>query len=213
MLVAVATFAAAAALIVLLPGPDTLVMLRSLLRGGRATALRTGIGIVCGLTVWVCATALGLTALVRASRIGYDIVRAAGAAYLIWLGVQSLVLRRGPVAAEAATPPTTTTAPRRRGLLGTGFTAGLLTDLLNPKVGVFFVSFLPGFVPSGASVGAMTLLFGAMFIVETATYLAVLVVLAGRVTAWLQRPVTRRRLDAATGAVLIGFGVRLAIES
>jgi threonine/homoserine/homoserine lactone efflux protein len=97
-------------------------------------------------------------------------------------------------------------------LLGHGFFAGLLTDLLNPKVGVFFVSFLPGFVPHGASVGATTLLLGAIFIAETALYCALLVTLAGRVTAWMNTARTRRRLDLATGTVLIGFGLRLALE-
>ena len=196
------TFALAAVLIVLLPGPDTLVMLRSIVRGGRARGVATGAGVLCGLAVWVTAAALGISALLRASHVGYDVLRIAGAVYLIWLGVSSLALRR------AGREP----APSRGGLLGSGFTAGLLTDLLNPKVGVFFVSFLPGFVPHGAPVGATTLLFGAIFIAETALYCALLVALATRVTDWMNRPRTRRRLDALTGTVLIGFGIRLALE-
>jgi threonine/homoserine/homoserine lactone efflux protein len=214
MLVATATFALAAALIVLLPGPDTLVMLRSLLRGGRSRGLATAGGILCGLTVWVTGAALGLSALLQASHIGYDVLRIAGAVYLIWLGVSSLALRRQreePDPAGAAEAPNTR-GVGRRGLLGTGFTAGLLTDLLNPKVGVFFVSFLPGFVPSGASVGWTTLLLGAIFITETGLYCGLLIVLASRVTAWMNRPRTRRRLDAVTGSVLIAFGLRLALE-
>ena len=204
MLVAVVTFALAAALIVLLPGPDTLVMIRSLVRGGRRRGVETALGVLTGLTVWVFAASLGLSALLRASKVGYDVLRIAGAAYLIWLGVTSRVLRRSRLG-DADAPP-------RRGLLGSGFSAGLLTDLLNPKVGVFFVSFLPGFVPHGYSVGWTTLLFGAIFIVETAIYCAVLVLVASRVTAWMNRPRTRRRLDAMTGTILIGFGVRLALE-
>lgn len=204
MLFALATFAGAAALIVLLPGPDTLVMVRSIVRGGRRRGVATAGGVLTGLAVWVSAAALGISALLRASHVGYDVLRIAGAVYLVWLGVQSLVLRRSRVAPEGTAG--------RGGLLGTGFTAGLLTDLLNPKVGVFFVSFLPGFVPHGYSVGAMTLLLGAIFIVETALYCLVLITLASRVTDWMNRPATRRRLDTATGMVLIGFGVRLAIE-
>ena len=208
MLFAVSTFAVAAALIVLLPGPDTLVMIRGLVRGGRSRGIATACGILTGLAVWVSAAALGLSALVEASSIGYDVLRIAGAVYLIWLGVQSLLLRRDRAAAQAAGEQPLA----GRGLFGSGFGAGLLTDLLNPKVGVFFVSFLPGFVPDGASVGWSTLLFGAIFIAETALYCTVLVLLAGRVTAWMNAPKTRRRLDTATGSVLIAFGIRLALE-
>jgi threonine/homoserine/homoserine lactone efflux protein len=78
---------------------------------------------------------------------------------------------------------------------------------------VFFVSFLPGFVPHGEPVGSTSLIFGSIFIAVTAGYFAVLLLLAGRVTRWMARPVIRRRLDRITGAVLIGFGVRLAIEN
>lgn len=210
MLVAVSTFALAAALIVLLPGPDTLVMIRGLVRGGRTRGVSTAAGILCGLAVWVSAAALGLSALVQASTVGYDVLRIAGAVYLIWLGVQSLLLRRDRARKADGTAPAAESRPR--GLIGSGFGAGLLTDLLNPKVGVFFVSFLPGFVPAGASVGGTTLLLGAIYIAETAVYCALLVLLAGRVTAWMDAPRTRRRLDALTGSVLIAFGIRLALE-
>lgn len=199
MMVAVAAFSVAAALIVLLPGPDTLVVLRELLRDGRRRAIRTVAGVLCGLTVWVAAATLGLAALLRASQDGYLVLKIVGAAYLIWLGVQSL---RPHAPAEL---------PRRR-LLGRGFVAGFATDLLNPKVGVFFVTFLPGFVPHGYSVAAMSLLFGAIFILETAVYFTVLLVVAGRVTHWVSDARVRRRMDTTTGIVLIGLGIRLAVE-
>jgi threonine/homoserine/homoserine lactone efflux protein len=197
--VALAAFSLAAALIVLLPGPDTLVVLRELMRAGRRRAAHTVAGVLCGLAVWVGAAAIGLSALLRASHTGYIVLKIAGGAYLIWLGVQSLRLRR---LAEH---------PQRR-LLGRGFVAGFATDLLNPKVGVFFVTFLPGFVPHGASVGAVSVLFGAIFIAETALYFVVLLAVATPVTRWLGDARIRRRMDAATGAVLIGLGVRLAAE-
>jgi threonine/homoserine/homoserine lactone efflux protein len=98
------------------------------------------------------------------------------------------------------------------GSLGRGFVAGLSTDLLNPKVGVFFVTFLPGFVPHGYSVGAVSVLFGAIFIAETALYFTVLLAVSTAVTRWLGTAHIRRRMDAATGAVLIGLGIRLAAE-
>lgn len=211
MVFALSTFALAAFVIVLLPGPDTLVTLRSLVRGGRGQAARTVAGILCGLTIWVAAAALGLSALLRASHDGYTALRFAGAAYLIWLGVQSLRARGG--APEPSGAETTADEPSRRtSLLGGGFLAGLTTDLLNPKVGVFFVTFLPGFVPSGYSVGWMSALLGLIFVVETGLYFAVLLSLASRVTAWMANHRIRRRLDRTTGVILLGLGARLALE-
>src|SRR5882757_7606847 len=102
MVVAVAAFSLAAALIVLLPGPDTLIVLRELVRDGRRRAVQTVAGVLCGLSVWVVAAALGLSALLRASHTGYIALKIAGAAYLIWLGVHSLRLRR---ADQRATEP------------------------------------------------------------------------------------------------------------
>ncbi|MDQ1665679.1 MAG: hypothetical protein QOH75_1710 [Actinomycetota bacterium] len=206
MLTASVTFAVAASLIVLLPGPDTLVVLRNLIRGGRRTAALTVAGVLSGLTVWVAAAAFGLAALLHASEDAYAVLRVVGACYLLWLGIQTWRSRSTPEALTADA-----LKPGRR-WLGRGFGAGLATDLLNPKVGVFFVTFLPGFVPSGVSVGSASLAFGAIFVVETAVYFTVLLFLAGRITRWMRDTTIRRWLDAATGTVLIGFGVRLAVE-
>jgi len=205
MLTALITFSLAAALIVLLPGPDTLVVVRNLIRDGRRGATLTVLGVLSGLAIWVVTAALGLAALLRASRDGYTALRLVGAVYLVWLGANSLRAK----AAKHADEITPTSPPK---LLGVGYRAGLATDLLNPKVGVFFVTFLPGFVPSGHPVGSTSLLFGAIFVIETAAYFALLLMLAGRITRWMSQPAIRRRLDRATGLVLIGFGVRLASE-
>jgi threonine/homoserine/homoserine lactone efflux protein len=201
MVVAVTTFSLAAALIVLVPGPDTLVVLRALIRGGRARAVRTVTGVLCGQVVWVGAAAFGLSALLQASHAGYVALKIAGGAYLIALGVQSL-RRRGTALDEGS----------GRSLLGTGFFGGLASDVLNPKVGVFFVTFLPAFIPAGASVGATTVLFGAIFSIETAAYFVVLLVVATRLTRWMTNARIRRRMDVGAGAVLIGLGTRLALD-
>lgn len=196
-------FAAASILIVLLPGPDTLVVVRNLLRGGRRRAAATAAGVCTGLTVWAIAATLGVSALLRASHTGYDVLRIVGGAYLVFIGVQSLRGRSAPLGEE----------PRRRGsLVGSGYIAGLATDLLNPKVGVFFVTFLPAFVPRGSAVGWVTLALGLVFMLETALYFAVLVGIADRVVSWMTNARTRKRLDRATGLVFIGFGLRLASE-
>src|SRR5437660_4880425 len=147
MLAALLTFTTASVLIVLLPGPDTLVVVRNLLRGGRRQAAWAAVGVLSGLTIWVATAALGLSALLRASHVGYEVLRIAGAAYLFFLGVQSLRSRAVPMSGEPAMQEPPEPARSRPALLGRGFGAGLATDLLNPKVGVFFVTFLPGFVP------------------------------------------------------------------
>ena len=206
MLVALATFSAAAILIILFPGPDTLVTLRSVLRGGRRRGAATAAGILTGLTLWIAAAALGLAAVLRASEDAYNALRIAGACYLVWLGVQSLRSAR-------RTLPEAEPESARRGLVGTGFLAGLVTNLLNPKVGVFFVTFLPGFVPHGYAVGPVSLLLGAVFLALSVAYYVLLLAFAARLVTWMTTPRIRRRLDAVTGSVLLGFGLRLAVES
>jgi threonine/homoserine/homoserine lactone efflux protein len=208
MVTAVLGFAVASVLIVLLPGPDTLVVVRNLLRGGRRRAMSTVIGVLTGLVIWVVAASLGLSALLRASHTGYDVLRYVGGAYLVWVGVQALRSRTARTGAHAAPRPQRTYGP----LLGSGYVAGLATDLLNPKVGVFFVTFLPGFVPRGADVGAASLAFGAVFVLETLIYFLLMIKIADRVVAWMTDARTRQRLDRGAGLVFIGFGVRLATE-
>lgn len=210
MLAAVTAFSVAAALLVMLPGPDTLVVVRSMVRGGRRRAAWTAIGGLTGLVIWVAVTALGLAAVLRASHDAYLALKLAGAAYLIWLGVQSLRARAlGPVpeASEASASP----APARR-RLGEGFGAGLSTNLLNPKIGVLFVALLPGFIPAGHSVGATSLLLGAIYIAETAVYVVVLIALSGPVVRWMSNARVRRRLDRLMGVVFVAFGIQLAAK-
>jgi threonine/homoserine/homoserine lactone efflux protein len=215
---ALAGFALAATLLILAPGPDSMLVLRNTLRGGRRAGWVTGCGTVSGLLVWVTAAAFGLSALLQASTIGYDIVRLAGAAYLAWLGMTSLGLLRGRQNATAAVlardpvPP----GPDRAGANAAGrermYLNGLVCNLLNPKVGIFFIAFLPGFIPAGSPVMGLSFGLGFWFVTETAAWLGVLAWLAARGVRWLRRPTVQRWLERATGVVLIGFGVRLALE-
>lgn len=207
MLLAVLGFIGASALIVLLPGPDTLVVLRSLLRRGRQDAWRTALGVLTGLAIWATGAVVGLSALLRASHDGYTALRIAGGVYLCVLGVQAFRARGASAAIDEQAA-----GPRRRGLIGTGYLAGITTDLLNPKVGVFFITFLPAFLPRGEPVGITTALLGAIFVAETAIYFALLLNFADRLIAGMRRPRVRRLLDRGTGAILLGFGARLALE-
>lgn len=206
MLVALVSFTLASVLIVLLPGPDSLVVVRGLVRGGRRGGALTAAGVLCGLGVWVSATALGISALLRASEVGYDVLKVVGACYLLWLGFRSLTSLRRTIEQPAAVEALEA--------IRSGFWAGFLTDILNPKVGVFFVSFLPGFIPSDAgSIGWVTLGFGAWYTVLSALYFAALVAVSSTVAGWMSSARIRRRLDAATGLVLVAFGLRLATEA
>ncbi len=198
MTTALLTFALAAGILVVLPGPDSMLMLRAIAVAGRAGALRTAAGILTGLMVWILSASIGLAALLKASEVGYATLRIVGAVYLLILGVQALRARG---------------ALDRKGILGTGYAAGLTCNLFNPKVGVFFVTFLPGFVPDGASVATTSLLFGALFVIETAVYFTVMLLAVERLTRWLLDDVVRRRIQRLSGCVLIGFGVRLATET
>jgi threonine/homoserine/homoserine lactone efflux protein len=215
MLVAILGFLAASALIILLPGPDTLVVLRALLRQGKSSARRTALGVVTGLSIWATCAVVGISALLRASHDGYTALRIAGAVYLCVIGIQAWRSRGASAelqAADTALDDQAGQAKRRRGLIGTGYIGGLMTDLLNPKVGVFFVTFLPAFVPHGEPVGWVTLLLGGLFTVETAVYFLVFLAFADKIVARLRRPRFRKLLDRGTGTILIGFGVRLAAE-
>ena len=207
MLVALLSFTVASVLIVLLPGPDSLVVVRGLVRGGRRGGALTAAGVLCGLGVWVTATALGISALLQASEVGYDALKVLGACYLLWLGFRSLAaLRHAPQ--QAADPLESLQSLR------SGFWAGFMTDVLNPKVGVFFVSFLPGFIPAGDhAVGWTTLGLGVWYAVLSALYFTVLIAVSSTVAGWMSTARIRRRLDAVTGLVLVGFGLRLATEA
>lgn len=209
MLTAVVTFSAAAALLVVLPGPDTMVVLRSAVRGGRRRATWTALGGLTGLVIWVSVTALGLAAALRASHDLYLALKIAGAGYLVWLGIRSLCSRGlGRSGMEPAAQARLDPAPVR---FGAGYGAGLATNLLNPKIGVLFVALLPGFIPAGHSVAGTSLLLGAIYIAETAVYVAVLIGLTASVQRWLANPRVRRYLDRLVGTVFVGLGVQMVV--
>jgi threonine/homoserine/homoserine lactone efflux protein len=207
MLATVVTFMAASALLIVLPGPDNALVVRNSLRHGRATGLRTAAGTLTGVLVWVVAAAFGLSALLRASEVGYDVLRFGGASYLIWLGVSSLRSR-----GRTSLGGNRKQRPAPDGVGRAGYLMGVVTNLTNPKTGVFFIAFFPAFIPQGSSVEVTSLLFGGLFALEAAAWFGVLLLGVSRLTAWLHRPAIQRRIEQVTGVVLIGFAIRLATE-
>ena len=212
MLTSALAFAGVAALINVTPGLDTLLVLRTSVSHGRNAGLAASLGILAGCLVWGFATAVGLTALLTASRVAYDTLRVAGAAYLVWLGASALWRSRRAVASEAeaaGSEPVDGSAPRGR---WAAFRAGVGTNLLNPKAGVFYMSLIPQFTPDGASVFTSTLVFTAIDIVELALWYWVVSGAASALSERIRRPAFRRRMEQVSGVAFFGFAANLLAE-
>jgi threonine/homoserine/homoserine lactone efflux protein len=198
-----AAFIGAATLLTITPGLDTALVLRTLATGAARQALLAGLGIATGCFVWAIIVALGLGALLDASVLAYNVLRWLGAAYLVWTGYKML---RNPRRAFVADVPDGRARHQ-------AFATGALTNLLNPKVGVFYVSFLPQFVPDGVSTGPFILLLGAIHALLGLIWFTCLVAATRPVTRFLQRPRVVSACDRLTGSMFVAFGIGLALQS
>ncbi|MGP3961576.1 LysE family translocator [Nonomuraea sp. 3N208] len=198
------SFAAVVALLTITPGLDTALILRTSLVAGRRSAWGVTLGIQLGTLIWGVMTAAGLSALLAASQPAYNALRWAGAAYLVWMGLRML-LARHDYAQEL---------PERQQEDGFGraFGRGLTTNLLNPKVGAFYVAMLPQFIPDEAPHAVMGLLLAGVHVAEGLVWSAALIGFASLMSGFLRSPGVRRFLDRLTGVVIVGFGVRLAVS-
>lgn len=196
-------FVAAASLLTIAPGLDTALVLRTAATRGSRSAALAGLGIATGCFGWAVLVALGLGALLAASQLAYSALRWIGAAYLVWTGYKMLRHPR-----RNFLPPATTSSDQ-----GVAFTTGLLTNLLNPKVGVFYVSFLPQFVPENVAVAPYILLLGAIHAVLGLTWFASLILATRPLASWLRRPRVVATCDRVTGGMFIAFGVGLALQA
>jgi threonine/homoserine/homoserine lactone efflux protein len=211
MLTSALAFAGVAALINVTPGLDTLLVLRTSVSHGRSAGVAASLGILAGCLVWGFATAVGLTALLTASRLAYDTLRVAGAAYLVWLGTSALWRSRRAVAEPEAADPGPVGGAEPRGWFA-AFRAGVGTNLLNPKAGVFYMSLIPQFTPHGASVFTSTLVFTAIDIVELALWYWVVSGAASALSERIRRPAFRRRMEQVSGVAFFGFAANLLAE-
>jgi threonine/homoserine/homoserine lactone efflux protein len=194
-------FLGVAALVIMTPGPDTAVTVRSTLVGGRRAGVMTAFGVVTGQACWTVAASAGITALLIASEPAFLAVKYAGAAYLLYLGLGSLAAAiRGAEPAERAGVP----AMART----TAYRQGVLSDLSNPKMAAFFTSLLPQFGTSFATMAA----FGLLFCALTWLWLALYATALARLRHVLRRTAVRRAIEAVTGAVLAALGLRAATE-
>jgi threonine/homoserine/homoserine lactone efflux protein len=203
---ALLAFCTAAVLLTITPGLDTMMLLRMVLGGGRRAGVVGGFGTTLGCLVWGAASIAGLTALLVASRFAYDVVRWAGALYLLWLGGSALwrSWRSRPTSGE--NPPVRVTP-------GQALRIGFTTNVLNPKIGVFYLSLLPQFLPTDASATGWAAALVGIHVGIGQVWQLVVVWLAGRAAVVLTRPRVKEWTERLTASVLIGFGLKVAFDS
>jgi threonine/homoserine/homoserine lactone efflux protein len=202
--VSLAAFIAAASLLTITPGLDTALVLRTAAASGSRQAALAGLGIAAGCFAWGALVALGLGALLMASQLAFSILKWVGAAYLVWTGIKMLRHPRDSFGLNTDHP-----RQDKRGALGTG----LFTNLLNPKIGVFYISFLPQFVPQGISVGPYILLLATIHALLGVIWFACLIAATRPISGYLRRPAVVKGADRLTGAAFVAFGIGLALES
>ncbi len=201
---ALAAYVIAAGLLTLTPGLDTALILRTAAVDGPKRAVLAALGINIGCLIWGAAVALGLGALVQASTLAFSILKWTGAAYLVWLGLNLFLKPRDrfDIASGAPSSGGDVTWMRR----------GLLTNLLNPKVGVFYVSFLPQFLPQGVATAPFIFMLAVIHVLIGSLWSACLIGATRPIADVLRKAAVVRWLDRITGGLFLGFGVRLALE-
>lgn len=195
-----AAFIAAATLLTITPGVDTAIVLRSAATEGPRSAIFAGIGISIGCLIWAGAVSVGLGALLHASELAYTIVKWIGAAYLIWLGAKLLFKPRESFGDNAPAAAAGFAAMR----------AGFLTNITNPKIGVFYVTFLPQFIPAGANVALYSFFLAIVHILLSVLWFAALIAATVPLGRALRRASVIKALDRVTGGLFITFGAGLA---
>ncbi|WP_354638118.1 LysE family translocator [Kitasatospora camelliae] len=204
-------------LLTLTPGLDTALILRTSALGHRRRAWGVVLGIQTGTLIWGALTSVGVTAVLTASHLAYEILRWAGAAYLLWMGARmvlsTLRSRTSPTGADPAAeePVPAAGGSPAGGSLVSGWRQGTTTNLLNPKMGAFYVALLPQFIPPGTPHLPMGLLLTGIHILLGLTWSAVLIAFAHVLRGWLRKQRSQRLLDRLTGTVIVGFGMRLAL--
>jgi threonine/homoserine/homoserine lactone efflux protein len=195
----VVEFALASLVVVALPGPDQALIMRNALVGGRSAGVRTMLGGASGLTVHATAAALGVSALLATSATAYATLKLVGVAYLVYLGVRMLVSARRP------------SEPDQASTGGRWFAQGFVSNALNPKVALFFLTFVPQFLPDRGSTLPAALALSAIFAAIYLAWFSGLVALVGLASGALRRPRVKAAIERVTGGALVAFGVRLAV--
>lgn len=201
-------FAVVAGLLTVIPGLDTALVLRATVTRGRRHGVATALGVSTGALLWGAGAAVGVSALLAASADAYTAVRIAGAMYMACLGLKLLIQAFRPGDPEALS---TATVRRDARVLGS-WARGLWTNVLNPKIGAFYVAVLPQFIPAHASHIAVGLLLAAVHDCEGLIWFTAIILGTHMVRAFMRRRTAHRGIDGLTGAALIGFGVKLSLS-
>jgi RhtB (resistance to homoserine/threonine) family protein len=200
----VLAFTGIVAIVTLTPGADTMLVVRSAIVRGRRAGLLTVLGIGSGLFIHATLSALGLSVVLVRSARAFEVVKVAGAVYLVFLGLQALrSAARGVPVTEQRTDPI---GARR------AFAEGLLTNVLNPKVAIFYLAFLPQFVGPGDPILAKSILLASIHFAQAIVWLSFVTVFVTRMRSVLSRPRVQRGLESLSGIVFIAFGVKLAMS-
>jgi threonine/homoserine/homoserine lactone efflux protein len=196
-------FLLVALVVVLTPGPATALIIRNALRGGTHAAWATTAGNSTGIFLWATASVLGISALVAASEAAFATLKIVGAIVLVFIGLQSLLHARNGMPVELEAPARSRNHYRE----------GLLTSFANPKLAVFFIALFPQFVPDGDPVLPATVLMAVIIVLMDLVWFTVLALVVGRAKRVLGERKWQRRMEAASGSVLVALGIRLALIS
>lgn len=193
--------------LIILPGPDTAVVTKNTLICRRIGGIKTSLGIICALLIHTLAAVLGLSAIIVKSAILFSIIKYAGAAYLIYLGAKILwsLMKKDEV-------PEIQTNTKSEMENNSCFKQGFFTDILNPKVALFFLSFFPQFVEAGSDTFLPFLIMGITFTLLSAIWLFIYIYLINQIGALMKKPVAKNIIEGMTGTIIIGFGIKLALE-
>jgi RhtB (resistance to homoserine/threonine) family protein len=194
-------------LLIILPGPDTAIATKNTITVGRIGGLKTALGTCCALLIHTSAAVLGLSAIIVKSALLFSVFKYVGAVYLIYLGIKTLwSLRKKEIGASVEMDTKSQFTNK------SCFKQGFLTNILNPKVAVFFLTFLPQFVDAGSNTFIPFLLMGITYTLLTAVWFLLYVYLINQVSAFMKKPKAQNIIEGITGTILIGFGIKLALE-
>jgi RhtB (resistance to homoserine/threonine) family protein len=198
------TFLILSLFVVMSPGIDTALITKRTISDGRTDGYKMALGITAGSLVHTFAAAFGLSAILMQSALAFEIVKYAGAFYLIYLGVSSFISRKKKKVANVENQ-------YHSDLKKSAFKQGLFSNVLNPKVAMFFLTFLPQFVQPGTTVTQQLIIMGVVYTFLSITWFFVYVFFINYLREWLMSPKVQRIMDKTTGLILIGFGLKLAL--
>jgi len=207
---ALLSFTVTAGLLTITPGLDTALVLRTAAVEGRNQAVLAGIGICSGCLLWGAAASFGLSALLAVSGFAYSVLRIVGAVYLGYLGIKLVIRAFGST--SSISPAEAVWAENRNRDSSLWLKRGLLTNLLNPKVGVFYLSFLPQFIPTGVPVWSFSILLALIHATEGLLWFLLLTNATELISSWLRQRRVVMALDSLMGAILIAFGLKLVLD-